>query len=47
MLRLNSAHHWMSTESRSAQELRIECMFPAEEATEIHHAEMMGTAENP
>jgi transcriptional regulator with XRE-family HTH domain len=25
----------------AAQELRIECMFPADEATEIHHAEMM------
>lgn len=31
----------------AAQELRIECMFPADEATEIHHAEMMRTAGNP
>ncbi len=28
----------------AAQELRIECMFPADEATEIHHAAMMDTA---
>ena len=28
----------------AAQELRIECMFPADEATEIHHAEMMAAA---
>ncbi|MER8806827.1 helix-turn-helix transcriptional regulator [Mesorhizobium australicum] len=28
----------------AAQELRIECMFPADEATEIHHAAMMGAA---
>jgi transcriptional regulator with XRE-family HTH domain len=26
----------------AAQELRIECMFPADEATEIHHAIMIG-----
>ncbi len=26
----------------AAQELRIECMFPADEATEVHHIEMMG-----
>ncbi|MGX8010934.1 helix-turn-helix domain-containing protein [Mesorhizobium sp. ORM8.1] len=26
----------------AAQELRIECLFPADEATEAHHAEMMG-----
>jgi len=26
----------------AAQELRIECMFPADEATEIHHAKMIG-----
>jgi hypothetical protein len=25
----------------AAQELRIECMFPADEATEIHHASLM------
>ncbi len=25
----------------AAQELRIECMFPADEATEIHHAELL------
>ncbi|WP_413774672.1 helix-turn-helix domain-containing protein [Mesorhizobium sp. AR10] len=31
----------------AAQELRIECMFPADEATEIHHAEMMAAAGNP
>ncbi|WP_244571374.1 helix-turn-helix domain-containing protein [Mesorhizobium carmichaelinearum] len=31
----------------AAQELRIECMFPADEATEIHHAEMMAEAGNP
>ncbi|MFC3326863.1 helix-turn-helix domain-containing protein [Mesorhizobium cantuariense] len=31
----------------AAQELRIECMFPADEATEIHHAEMMRAAGNP
>ncbi|RJT31430.1 XRE family transcriptional regulator [Mesorhizobium waimense] len=31
----------------AAQELRIECMFPADEATETHHAEMMGTAHKP
>jgi hypothetical protein len=29
----------------AAQELRIECMFPADEATEIHHASMI--AESP
>ena len=28
----------------AAQELRIECMFPADEATEAHHAEMMAAA---
>ncbi len=28
----------------AAQELRIECMFPADEATEIHHARLMGDA---
>ena len=28
----------------AAQELRIECMFPADEATELHHAEMMAAA---
>lgn len=28
----------------AAQELRMECMFPADEATEIHHAAMMDTA---
>lgn len=28
----------------AAQELRIECMFPADEATEIHHAVMMDAA---
>ena len=26
----------------AAQELRIECMFPADEATEIHHIKMIG-----
>jgi transcriptional regulator with XRE-family HTH domain len=26
----------------AAQELRIECMFPADEATETHHLEMIG-----
>jgi transcriptional regulator with XRE-family HTH domain len=26
----------------AAQELRIECMFPADEATEAHHIEMIG-----
>jgi transcriptional regulator with XRE-family HTH domain len=26
----------------AAQELRIECMFPADEATEIHHVKMIG-----
>lgn len=31
----------------AAQELRIECMFPADEETEIHHAEMMATAGSP
>jgi transcriptional regulator with XRE-family HTH domain len=31
----------------AAQELRIECLFPADEATEAHHAEMMGTTGNP
>ena len=31
----------------AAQELRLECMFPADEATEAHHAEMMGTTGNP
>ena len=25
----------------AAQELRIECMFPADEATEIHHASLI------
>ena len=30
----------------AAQELRIECMFPADEATEIHHAEMMAAVSN-
>jgi hypothetical protein len=25
----------------AAQELRIECMFPADETTEIHHAALM------
>ena len=25
----------------AAQELRIECMFPADETTEIHHAAMI------
>jgi hypothetical protein len=29
----------------AAQELRIECMFPADETTEIHHASMI--AESP
>jgi transcriptional regulator with XRE-family HTH domain len=28
----------------AAQELRIECMFPADEATEAHHIKMMGDA---
>jgi transcriptional regulator with XRE-family HTH domain len=28
----------------AAQELRIECMFPADEATELDHTKMMGTA---
>jgi transcriptional regulator with XRE-family HTH domain len=31
----------------AAQELRMECMFPADEATEIHHAEMMAAAGQP
>ena len=31
----------------AAQELRLECMFPADEATEIHHAEMMAAARKP
>ncbi|UVK56994.1 helix-turn-helix transcriptional regulator [Mesorhizobium sp. AR02] len=31
----------------AAQELRIECMFPADEATEIHHAEFMKAAGSP
>ena len=33
----------------AAQELRIECMFPADEATEQHHAELMRSirAEDP
>ncbi|MGX7876114.1 hypothetical protein ACVDG5_028520 [Mesorhizobium sp. ORM6] len=31
----------------AAQELRIECMFPADEATEIHHAQMMAEACTP
>jgi hypothetical protein len=26
----------------AAQELRIECMFPADEATEAHHIKMIG-----
>ncbi|MBV8885413.1 MAG: hypothetical protein JO235_15660 [Chroococcidiopsidaceae cyanobacterium CP_BM_RX_35] len=26
----------------AAQELRIECMFPADEATEIHHSILIG-----
>jgi hypothetical protein len=26
----------------AAQELRIECMFPADDATEIHHVAMVG-----
>ena len=30
----------------AAQELRIECMFPADEATEIHHAAMMADSPN-
>lgn len=25
----------------AAQELRIECMFPADETTEVHHASLM------
>jgi len=28
----------------AAQELRIECMFPADEATEIHHPILIGNA---
>ena len=28
----------------AAQELRIECMFPADDATEIHHIKMIGNA---
>jgi len=28
----------------AAQELRIECMFPADEATEIHHASLMANS---
>ncbi len=28
----------------AAQELRIECMFPADEATELYHIQMMGGA---
>ena len=31
----------------AAQAPRIECMFPADEATETHHAEMMANAGNP
>ncbi|WP_296739569.1 helix-turn-helix transcriptional regulator [Mesorhizobium sp.] len=31
----------------AAQELRVECLFPADEATEAHHAEMMSTAGFP
>jgi hypothetical protein len=27
----------------AAQELRIECMFPADAATEAHHRKMMGS----
>jgi len=30
----------------AAQELRIECMFPADEATEIHHASLMADSPN-
>ena len=30
----------------AAQELRIECMFPADEATEIHHASLMADIPN-
>jgi len=29
----------------AAQELRIECMFPADEATESHHIAMIGDVE--
>ncbi|MBW8910001.1 MAG: helix-turn-helix transcriptional regulator [Mesorhizobium sp.] len=31
----------------AAQELRIECMFPADEATEALHAELMDAADTP
>ena len=31
-----------SPTSVAAQELRIECMFPTDEATETHHGELMG-----
>ncbi|QKD06080.1 helix-turn-helix domain-containing protein [Mesorhizobium loti R88b] len=31
----------------AAQELRLECMFPADEATENHHAELMKAAGSP
>ena len=35
-------------QSVAAQELRIECMFPADEATEVHHNEMLANPrENP
>jgi transcriptional regulator with XRE-family HTH domain len=31
----------------AAQELRIECMFPADEATEIHHTRVIGNVPAP
>jgi len=31
----------------AAQELRVECMFPMDEMTEVHHQELMATAKDP
>ena len=31
----------------AAQELRVECMFPMDEMTEVYHHELMATAEGP
>jgi hypothetical protein len=31
----------------TAQALRVECMFPMDEMTEVYHHELMATAKSP
>jgi hypothetical protein len=39
-----NGHDRRAPQTVAAQELRIECMFPADETTEIHHASMIAAS---